>query len=170
MTPPEFVPVPGLEDLFLVSEEGRVWSVRSHRELTQRVGSSGYLEVSTTVKPRVSKTYRVHRLVALAFLPNPDDLPLIHHVDNDKTNCHASNLVWSTWKQNAILAGQAGSMTRATGEDHPDAKLTEPTVRFLRRTYTPGCPFYGARALARAYEVSHSTILAAVSGRSWRCA
>ncbi len=61
-------------------------------------------------------------------------------------------------------------MTRATGEDHPDAKLTEPTVRFLRRTYTPGCPFYGARALARAYEVSHSTILAAVSGRSWRCA
>ncbi len=166
--PPEFVPVPGLADLFAVTRDGRVFGVRSGRELAPRIGSGGYLEVSTKVKPRRSATFRVHRLVALAFLPNPHNHPLVMHLDNDKQRCSVENLAWATWAENAKAAGADGLMTRATGEDHPDAKLTADEVLFLRAIYKPGCPKWGARAIARRLRLGKTTVLNAVTKRSWR--
>ena len=47
------------------------------------------------------KSYQLHRLVAQAFIPNPDNLPLVNHIDQDKTNANASNLEWCTHKYNS---------------------------------------------------------------------
>lgn len=58
--------------------------------------SKGYLGVSLCSAPNTSKTMKVHRLVAKAFIPNPSNLPIVNHKDEDKTNNCVSNLEWCT--------------------------------------------------------------------------
>lgn len=62
--------------------------------------TKGYLGVSLSSAPNVSKTIKVHRLVAKAFIPNPDNLPMVNHKDENKTNNCVSNLEWCTNKYN----------------------------------------------------------------------
>ena len=64
----------------------------------------GYLRVSIK-----GKTYAVHRLVAEAFIPNPYNYPIVHHIDERKSNNIASNLIWCTYQQNNIFGVPARS-------------------------------------------------------------
>ena len=64
-------PIEGYENLYLISEEGDVWSIKRGKMLKPRVNSNGYLLVSLC-KNGKGKNYRVHRLVAEAFIDNPD--------------------------------------------------------------------------------------------------
>lgn len=64
----------------------------------------GYLRVKIG-----DKTYAVHRLVAIAFIPNPYNHPIVHHIDENKSNNVASNLLWCTHQQNRIFGVPAAS-------------------------------------------------------------
>lgn len=55
------------------------------------------------------KSYAVHRLVAAAFIPNPYGYPIVHHIDEDKTNNAKENLIWCTYQQNRIFGVPAAS-------------------------------------------------------------
>lgn len=91
---------------YLVTSWGRVFSLRS-KELTPQVGKRGYRALRTT-----QKNLPVHRLVARAFIPNPDNKPYINHKDGIKTNNNITNLEWCTAKENyhhAINTGLAES-------------------------------------------------------------
>ena len=63
------------------------------------------------------KRYRVHRLVALGFIPNPDNKPTVNHKDGNKHNNHVSNLEWATYKEQMQHANRIGLM------DHVYKKL-----------------------------------------------
>ena len=82
----------------------------------------GYKRVALVID---GKTYhkRVHRLVADAFLPNPLNLPVCHHKDDDKTNNDVSNLEWTTFQENTDYAKQDGLILY--GENHPRSKITK---------------------------------------------
>ena len=67
--------------------------------------SDGYL--CLRVKP-CGKIYKVHRLVAMAFIPNPDNKPQVNHIDGNKTNNNISNLEWVTAKENVRHAWEHG--------------------------------------------------------------
>lgn len=86
--------------LYQVSSDGRVRSTKTKRELSSAPNKRGYLQVVLCDNGR-RKCYRVHRLVALAFIPNPDNLPQVNHIDENKINNHVSNLNWMTNKENA---------------------------------------------------------------------
>lgn len=89
-----------------VTEDGRVWSYKSNKFL--KAGDShGYKMVSLRVD-RKSKHMLVHRLVALTFLPNPDDKPQVNHIDGDKTNNRLENLEWNTSSENIRHAFATG--------------------------------------------------------------
>jgi len=95
MTAEKWVPLKE-EDGYEISDRGRI---RGKRDwcLKYQPNQYGYLRVrlynhETGAKP----TYRVHRLVATNFIPNPDNLPEVHFKDGDKNNVNVSNLFWST--------------------------------------------------------------------------
>lgn len=62
----------------------------------------GYYRVSLQTKNNKRRSFRVNRIIALTFIPNPDNLPVVNHKDNNKKNNNVDNLEWSTVKENTI--------------------------------------------------------------------
>lgn len=74
------------------------------------------------------KTMRVHRLIALAFLPNPNGLPEVNHKDENKTNNCVSNLEWCDHQYNNSYGSKRGKMV---GERNISAKYSQDVARFV---------------------------------------
>ena len=96
--------IKGFEGHYQVSDKGRVKSVKFGKEriLSIRRSKFGYLLVNLW-KNHKMKTFKIHRLVAQAFLPNQNNLPQVNHKDEDKTNNYVENLEWCTVKYNNIF-------------------------------------------------------------------
>lgn len=90
--------IPGFEGLYLISTTGMVYSVR-RRKVLKPDNSRGYMVV-TLQRDGIRRRYGVHRLVALSYIPNPNNLPVVNHKDEDKTNNDVSNLEWCTTSYN----------------------------------------------------------------------
>jgi hypothetical protein len=104
--------VPNYEGLYKVSNLGNVYSCRLKRNMARNPNQMGYVTVSMT-KDKIMKVRPVHRLVAEAFIPNPENLPVVHHKDDNKQNNRVENLEWCTQKENVhytIAAGNHGTM------------------------------------------------------------
>ena len=86
---------------YAVSEDGQVKNQKRNRILKQAPDSDGYLVVSLYYKGNRTVS-KVHRLVAKAFIPNPDNLPGVNHIDEIKSHNWKSNLEWSTCEHNSI--------------------------------------------------------------------
>lgn len=95
---------------YSVSTEGRVMSYRlkEPKELAQQTTKCGYKYVRLSISKNKSKYSLIHRLVAKAFVPNPDNKPQVNHIDGDKSNNKASNLEWVSAKENTRHAYELG--------------------------------------------------------------
>ena len=91
--------IKGYEGLYGITSCGKVWSYKNEKFLKPGVCTNGYLFVCLCKDGKV-KSYRLHRLVAEAYLPNPGNLPDVDHIDNDKTHNYVNNLQWITHKEN----------------------------------------------------------------------
>ena len=92
--------VVGYEGLYAITSCGKVWSYKYKKFLKPVINHKGYLRVQL-YKDGQSKMYGVHRIVAEAYLPNPENLPQINHKDENKTNNCLQNLEWCDSKYNA---------------------------------------------------------------------
>ena len=100
--------IEGYEHSYMVTEGGEVWSDRRGIYLSQGWGGGKrYRSVCLSVNGKV-KGFMVHRLVALAFVDNPDGKPEVNHIDGDRENNHASNLEWCTRLENVHHAMRTG--------------------------------------------------------------
>lgn len=90
----------GYEGKYQVSNLGRVWSIKRQHYLTPNKHTKGYLQVTMMAKNGKMKMEYIHRLVAIAFIPNPNRLPQVNHKDEDKTNNCVDNLEWCNSKYN----------------------------------------------------------------------
>lgn len=131
-------PICGFEGLYEVSNQGGVRSVR--REGTQggllrQKSRNGYLAVDLS-KGGKKKTVDVHRLVAEAFVENPDSLPQVNHIDEDKHNNNSANLEWCSSKGN-LNHGSARARTNKTRElaRTPFIDLETGKVYYSRKDY-----------------------------------
>lgn len=124
----EWRPVNGFESKYEVSNYGRVRSIDHEmkslggyrtvkgRILKQRV-EHGYCRVQLSISKREHPHKQVHRLVAEAFVPNPDNKPEVNHIDGCKTNNCAENLEWATSSENSVHAIENGLQRPKTDEE-----------------------------------------------------
>lgn len=105
----EWRPIPGYEDLYEVSDKGRVRSLRSgtriadkeNRIMKTKYDHNGYLRVNLHKDGR-QKSELVSRMVAKAFVPNPNGYPEVGHDDDNKLNNTPENLYWTTQQENLV--------------------------------------------------------------------
>lgn len=93
--------IPGYEGLYKVSNTGKIFSVVTNRELSVIQRSDGYTGITLCDKNHNKKQFRVHQLVAKAFIPNPNNLPMINHKNEIKNDNRVENLEWCTAQHNA---------------------------------------------------------------------
>ncbi|HDX9500157.1 TPA: HNH endonuclease [Bacillus thuringiensis] len=139
--------------------------MRKGRELSVSIGKTGYKVIGLYCKGK-QKMYKVHRLVALAFIPNPENKNIINHINGDKTNNFVENLEWTTQKENIRHAFDAGLSKQ--GNIHYKAKLTEDDVRWIREHYVPRHPEFGVTAIAKKFSMNKATISAIINNKIWK--
>lgn len=117
--------VPNTNGALEVSNEGRLRSnLRDGRILKPSMDQKGYLRLRMTID-RKKYSFKVHRLVAQAFIPNPEDKPQVNHIDGNKQNNRADNLEWITNKENvhhAIKNGMWESVFKGTARENESRK------------------------------------------------
>jgi hypothetical protein len=167
----EWKNIPGYEGDYQVSKKGDVRSLPRkvlHRYggqrmfpgkvLCQRKDHKGYWMVTLWRNGKYVNAM-THRLVALAFLPNPKNKPEVNHKDGDKGNRRLSNLEWVTPEENRVHAMANGLYRR--GESHQTSKLTRLQAEDIK---------YGDDRVtdaARKHGVSPSTVCGIRNGQTW---
>lgn len=106
----------------------------------------------------------LHRLVAQAFTPNPDNKPVVNHIDNDTTNNKASNLEWVTQQENVAHCIKSGRQVILYGSEAKAAKLTETQVMEIYNM--KGIDTY--ESIAEQYGVKYSTVAHIMRGSRWQ--
>lgn len=93
---------------YLISNLGRVWSKARQKTMKTFEQNSGYLMLSIVRDDGVSKRWLLHRLVAFAFIPSPENKLYINHKDGNKHNNSVNNLEWVTCSENILHARRTG--------------------------------------------------------------
>ena len=165
-----------------VSNKGRVKSLarydtrgvwRKEKFLKPRQNKSGgkghYLHVCLC-NGDWQKNFKIHRLVAEAFIPNPDNKPEVNHKDGVKVNNHVENLEWNTRSENCQHSCDNKLIVHALGHNHGRQKLTEEDVTFIYNTYMKDKPRsnFNANQIGRDYGVDGRAILNIYRKESWK--
>lgn len=152
-----------------ISEDGEVKSHKHNRTiiLKKRISPDGYVWYILT---RNGKAYtkRANRLVAEAFIDNPENKPTVNHLDGDKLNNSVNNLEWATRQEQMQHAYKHGLKKPVRGCLQGNHVLSEEEVKEIRSLYKGHSKEYGMNALAKIYNVSTSTIDKCVGYRSYK--
>ena len=105
----EFKPVDGFDN-YLVSNFGNVKNNKTNKIMKLKNHRQGYKQIGL-YKKRKQKFFLIHRLVGIAFLENPDNKPVIDHIDENKANNNVKNLRWSTSSDNGCNRGKPTNNT-----------------------------------------------------------
>lgn len=155
----EWKDIIGYEGLYQVSNKGQVRSFHSGHWtiMKQSVRKGGYRKLFLR-KNKERKSFFVHRLVAMAFIPNPDNLPIINHKDENPSNNCVENLEWCTHLYN---------MTYGTCQER--ARLTHlertPSVLMYNKEGILKTIFNSVVEAEKETGVPHSNIVACCKGR-----
>lgn len=155
-------------DGFEVSDCGKIRNVKTGTVYKTYENHNGYLQVCVSLGSRKSKkVFRINIAVACTFIPNTENKPEVNHKDGNKLNNNASNLEWVTSSENMRHAYDNGLQKPLYGTNNPASKLSKEDVEFIRNNYIPRDKIYGARALGRMFNISHTKILNVINNESY---
>lgn len=163
-----------------ISSFGRIRLLPSkfHYEGKITTGSAdtcGYKVATVSGPDGIKKSFKVHRLVAIAFIENPNNFPQVNHLDGNKTNNKIENLEWCTASENQLHAIKIGLRIKnpwnkeninraARGSRHGNASLTEKDVLEIRSLRSSGI---SPQKLAEKYGVRRCAIWMIVTKKYW---
>jgi len=161
--------VKGYESYYQVSSLGSVKSLGNNKFKKEKVlkfgkDKVGYCLVNLCVNGKV-KMYKVHRLVALTFLENPENKPQVNHINAIKNDNRVENLEWNTYSENIRHAFDNGLNKGRKGEIHHKSKLTEKEVIKIREVYSTGS--YSKKEIGVIFKVSQTQICRIVNRKNW---
>lgn len=145
-------------------------------KMTPYSNQSGYLKVSLTINNKSVNRF-IHRLVAIAFIPNPLNLKFVNHLDGNKQNNIVSNLEWCTHKQNMQHATNILNNMQFLKVNPIARKLTEPDVIVIKKTLKVLSKTCGGDTkqfnnglidIADKYNVHVQTIKCIMWGKTWK--
>lgn len=145
---------------YLVSNDGKVYSLRSNRELKPQNHKGGYLYVTFSYGPKGKSNHLIHRLVANAFIKNPKNKPTVNHINGIKTDNRTCNLEWATQRENNVHAKSIGI------NKYPAAKTSPIIVKKVRKDFSTGK--YTQAELGLKYGVERQNIYNIVHYKSWK--
>ena len=143
------------------------------RILKPSFSRDGYKKV-VLQKEGMVRYFRINRLVADAFIPNPENKPCVNHKDGDKLNNNVDNLEWNTVQENNDHAWKIGLFGESTinkmkknnsGEGNPSHKLTKENVLNIRELHSNGML---QKDIAIKYSLNSSTVSSIVNNKSWK--
>lgn len=141
---------------YLVSDDGRVFNATTGQELKQSLSTKGYKKVNLWVNNRnVSRP--IHRLVAIAYIPNFDKKLTVNHIDGNKLNNNLANLEWNTVKEN--------NNHYKTNGGRYNSKLTDHDVATILSLANGG---KRQKQIAKDYGVCEATISNIVNHKVWK--
>ncbi len=166
--------IEGYEALYKVSNLGRVKSldridsIGRHRKgkILKPSFSQGYPYINLRIKSK-TQPYRIHHLVATAFIPNPEHKPEVNHIDGNKRNNCVDNLEWVTHSENMHHASITNLFNMPKGESHWRALLTNEEIKSIRKEYIYCGKEHNMRFLAKKYGVSRNTIGYIVNNKTY---
>lgn len=173
--------IKGYEGLYMVSDCGLVktfnWKNSKRAAILKHAtDKKGYNRVALQKDGKLS-THKVHRLVALNYIGNPNNLPMVNHKDSNKTNNNVNNLEWVTAKENTRHSIENNTFSFQTscksinktikrGELNGYSILTELDVLSIRSEFKPRT--ITRKYLAQKYSVSENCIKDVIIRKSWK--
>lgn len=171
------VGIPSYSNLYTIDEHGNVWSNRKRKFITQRISNCGYKIVQLWREGKC-KSITVHRLMALTFLPNPNQLPCVNHKDENKLNNNVENLEWCTYQYNINYGGCIERIKKSNQKNYCSEKRKEiartngaKTSKKVKQFTKEGsfiAEYPSAKEASRQTKLNHSHILECCNGKRYK--
>ena len=164
--------IKGYEGIYKINNKGVVKSlkrecnhkfgkmIRKERILKNQLDKDGY-ETICLRKNNKQKIFKVHRLVANAFIENKENKPQVNHIDSVRNNNYYKNLEWSTCKENIIHSHKKGNSSNK-GEKNPSSYLKEDDIISIRSSKMK------ISCLAKKHKTSYSNIWNIINFKTWK--
>jgi hypothetical protein len=142
-------------DFYLVSDLGRLINLEKGTIINGAIDGNGYLKTKVWIEGCQIQT-GIHRLVALAFIPNPENRPQVNHIDANKLNNKLINLEWVSSLENRMHSVSIGNLSN---------KLTSSNIPIIRKLNADGFTNY---SIAKMFDVDSTTIRCVIDGSTWK--
>lgn len=154
--------------LYYVSKNGSIYSLKTNKFLKgHREIGAPYLLFDLWIDGTIKKISQ-HRLVAETFIPNPNNYPLVRHLDDNPFNTVVENLAWGTKSDNmndAVRNGRIINRPSPQGEKHRKAKLTAEQIITIRKEINSGVHF---RDISVKYGISYAYVYNIKARKVWK--
>ena len=154
---------------YSIAKDGRVFSHNVNKYMKPCSDRNGYVSVNLSMGKRDNvKRVSIHRLVAKAFIPNPDNKPQVNHINGIKTDNRVENLEWVTCKENVKHARENGLLNNADygkayrGKFGKEHNRSVPVVKYCGKTFCYITTFDSISEAAKDVDSSISTIHTAI--------
>lgn len=158
--------IEGYEGRYEISSKGRVKSLPKNgrnKALIMKPNISGkqkyrtgYCRIGLTSEDGIETRILVHRLVAKAFIPNPENKPQVNHLNGNGVDNRVENLQWVDNTRNCLHAFET-KLNKHQGENHENARFTTREVAFIRFLFENDCNISRVQ-ISKFYKVSRSSI------------
>lgn len=155
---------------YIITPNGDIYNTETEMKLKTIVntGTIEYPRINLQINDgSLYTTQLIHRLIGEAYIPNPNNLPVINHIDGDKSNNDIKNLEWTTYKENNLHAFRTGLKSHTKGKEGSDCRFAtynDTTAKRVCELLQEGVP---PKMIARDLEVGYSFVIGIRNGETW---